>query len=228
MQKKRVELINTGTELLLGRTLNTNAAWIGEKLFEAGLRLERQTTVPDGGIILEAMRESAFRAGVVLVTGGLGPTSDDVTREALSELCGAPLEYNQEVMDRLKAYFALRKREMSPSNEKQAMVPEGAMVIPNKHGTAPGLWMPGSKDGGRGDIVLLPGPPSEMRPMMEEFVLPRLASLCGSSPRRMKTLTMAGIGESALQDLVDRELSLIDGLEYGYCAHLGELEERVI
>lgn len=228
MKKFSIELLNTGTELLLGTVVNTNASWIGERLFECGLRLERQVTVPDGHSIFEAMREAAERSNLVLVTGGLGPTSDDVTREALAELCGVELKIDHDTLNGLKEYFALRQRTMSASNEKQAMVPQGARVLHNENGTAPGLWMPSSEASGRGQIILLPGPPRELRPMMEQYVLPELQHWNGSEGIRMKTVKMVGIGESDLQDLVDDRLNGINGLEVGYCARLGEVDVRLI
>lgn len=222
------ELINTGTELLLGNVVNTNAAWIGQGLFSVGWRVSRQTVVPDGNAILDAMREASSRSGVVLVSGGLGPTSDDITREALAELYGVPLEENSEVLQGLNRYFEERGREMVPANLKQAMVPQGAEVLWNRHGTAPGLWMPARFGEGLPDMILLPGPPGELRPMMEEFVLPRLAVCAGEGREIMKSVKMSGIGESDLHHLIDRDLALIPGLEWGYCARSGEVDVRLI
>lgn len=227
MKKLSIELLTTGTELLLGSIVNTNAAWVGEKLFESGLRLSRQVSVPDGDAIREAMEEAALRSDVVLVSGGLGPTSDDVTREALSGMCGVKLVTDGEALRSLEEFFAGRGLEMAESNRKQAMVPEGARVLPNDCGTAPGLWMPANREKGFGEVVLLPGPPRELTRMMERQVLPVLKQW-GKQGLEMKTVKMVGIGESDLQQLVDAELAGVDGLETGYCARLGEVDVRLI
>lgn len=228
MKSLSVELLNTGSELLLGKVVNTNAAWLGERLFEIGLRVSRQTVVPDGREIFEALKEAASRADVVIVSGGLGPTSDDVTREALAEWRGVPLLLDQAVEERLRRYFEKLGREMSPSNLNQTMVPFGAEVLPNKNGTAPGLWMPGDDARGIPIVILLPGPPSELRPMAEEWVLPRLSVLAGEAAARMKEFKVIELGESALQDLVDAELAAIPCLEWGYCARAGEVDVRLV
>lgn len=228
MKSLVVELVNTGSELLLGKVVNTNAAWLGERLFEIGLRVSRQTVVPDGREIFQAINEAASRSDVVIVSGGLGPTSDDVTREALSEWSGVPLVPNSDVEKRLRVYFEKLGREMSPSNLRQTMVPQGAEVLLNRNGTAPGLWMPGDEVKGSPIVILLPGPPSELRPMAEEWVFPRLLKLAGEGAPRMKEYKVIELGESALQDLVDAELEAIPGLEWGYCARSGEVDVRLV
>lgn len=121
MKQIRVELINTGTEILLGSIVNTNAAWLGNRLFEAGFRVGRVTVVPDGYAINEAMRESARRADIVIVSGGLGPTSDDVTREALCDVCGVDMHRDEHVAEWLKSYFKRRGIPIAECNFKQAM-----------------------------------------------------------------------------------------------------------
>lgn len=223
-----VELVNTGTELLLGNVVNTNAAWLGQKLFSIGWRVSRQTVVPDGDAILSALREASARSCVVLVTGGLGPTSDDVTRDALAALFGVGMKEDAEVVRRLQDYFASRNRDMAPGNLRQAMVPEGAEVLWNSHGTAPGLWMPGKPELSLPDVVLLPGPPRELFFMMEEYVLPRLKVRSGGAHERMINVKTAGIGESDLHELVDGGLAAVPGLEWGYCARAGEVDVRLI
>lgn len=228
MKPLTVELVNTGSEILLGKVVNTNAAWLGEKLFEAGLRVSRQTVVPDGKEIFDALKEASARADVVIVTGGLGPTSDDVTREALAEARGIPLLHDESVERSLREYFSRLGREMSPSNLKQALVPQGAHVLPNGNGTAPGLWMPGDESKNHSIVVLLPGPPAELRPMAQEYVIPRLAVLAGDRVAKMKECKVIEIGESLLQDLVDAELAAIPGLEWGYCARPGEVDVRLV
>ena len=137
-----VELINTGTELLLGQVVNTHLRFLAESLFPLGLRIERQVAVPDGDAIREALVESFARADVVLVTGGLGPTSDDITREITAELFGMELVLEQSVL--LAITQRLAKRAIKPTDRtiRQAMRPSGAQVLQNEHGTAPGLYLP--------------------------------------------------------------------------------------
>lgn len=226
MKSVRVELINTGTEILLGSIVNTNAAWLGNRLFEAGFRVERQTVVSDGYAINEAMRESAGRADIVIVSGGLGPTSDDVTREALCDVCGVDMHRDEHVADGLKAYFQRRGLSVAECNFRQAMVPDGAAVLENPNGTAPGLVMPA------GDrmpmFILLPGPPSELRPMVERSVIPLLEGMIDGDIPRLRVFRLVGIGESDLQDLVDTSLHLVEGLEVAYCARIGEVDVRLV
>ncbi len=226
MKPCRIELINTGTELLCGSVVNTNAAWLGERLLEHGLRIQKLTVVPDGGAIIEAMRECASRADVVLVSGGLGPTSDDVTRDALAELCGVSMFRDESIVAALDAYFAKRGVGVSPSNYRQAMVPQGAMVLRNENGTAPGLLMPAAS--GRAMFILLPGPPSEFRPMVEREVLSRLVGDSSVELPGLQVFKFVGIGESHVQDAVDSELQSISDLEYAYCARPGEVDVRLI
>lgn len=226
MKSVRVELINTGTEILLGSIVNTNAAWLGNRLFEAGFRVERQTVVSDGYAINEAMRESAGRADIVIVSGGLGPTSDDVTREALCDVCGVDMHRDEHVADGLKAYFQRRGLSVAECNFRQARVPDGAAVLENPNGTAPGLVMPA------GDrmpmFILLPGPPSELRPMVERSVIPLLEGMIDGDIPRLRVFRLVGIGESDLQDLVDTSLHQVQGLEVAYCARIGEVDVRLV
>lgn len=227
--KLRTELINTGTELLLGAVLNTHGAWLGQELFKYGLRVDRQMTVPDGNSIREALTDSVNRADIIILTGGLGPTSDDLTREIVSELFQLPLSLDEKAMSVTRAYFEKRGIQMAASNEKQAMVPEGAEVLDNPNGTAPGLFLPPSEF--RPAVFLLPGPPSELYPMFEREVVPRLKVLCekaGIVIPELLTIKTSGIGESLLHEKVDALLGGIAGLEVGYCARPGEVDVRLI
>lgn len=226
----KIELLNTGSELLLGTTLNTHAAWIGGTLLHLGLRVSRQTTVPDGDLIREALGDAVKRADVVIVTGGLGPTSDDITREAVAELLGIELILDEAALRSLEAFFAHRGRSMAPANLKQAMVPVGADVLPNPNGTAPGIYLPPRLSGGHSCAVfLLPGPPRELKPMFHEEVVPRLRALAGvTDAGQMKVLKFTGIGESDFHQGVDEQLAAVPGLEVGYCARIAELDLRLI
>jgi nicotinamide-nucleotide amidase len=222
----RVEVINTGTELLLGQVTNTHVGYLAQGLLGLGLRLDRAVTVPDGVAIAEALEEAMSRAGLILVTGGLGPTSDDVTREAAAEAFGLELLFHQEILDGIAAKFAARKFQMNDLQRQQAMVPRGGIVLENHFGTAPGLIVRNDKT----VAVLLPGPPNELKPMWEQQALPwlrrhfagRLAPVCEL------TLRLLGIGETAVQLAVEKELLALGPVEVGYCARPGEVDLRLI
>ncbi len=227
----RLELVNTGTELCLGDTINTNAAWIGQRMAALGIEVARQTIVPDGGAVREAIEEAASRADVVLVSGGLGPTNDDVTRESTAELLGLPLVQDDGVTAQLNAYFAKRNKVPEASNLRQAMVPVGATVLENAFGTAPGLYFPaelGAAKGWHSHIFLLPGPPREIKPMVENCVEPRLRALLpDGANRRVVYLKLTGIGESEIVEKVEKDLEAIAGLELGYCIGKGDVDVRL-
>jgi nicotinamide-nucleotide amidase len=226
----RVEILNTGTELLLGSTVNTHAAWFGRELFKLGLRIARQTTVPDGDAIRDAIAESLDRADVLIVTGGLGPTSDDLTREITAEVLGLDLIMDEAALRSIEAFFALRGRPMAEANRKQALVPVGADVLPNPNGTAPGVYVPPRLNGrSHCAVFLLPGPPRELYPMHVAEVVPRLRALSGvENPPSVLELKFTGIGESDFHQGIDARLGEIPGLEYGYCARIGEVDLRLI
>ncbi len=225
-----IEVINTGTELLLGNTLNTHSAWFGRELFKLGLRIARQTTVPDGEAITVAITESIRRADVLIVTGGLGPTSDDLTREITAEVLGLELITDEAALRSLEGFFTMRGRPMAAANLKQVLCPVGADILPNPNGTAPGIYVP-PRLNGRSNcaIFLLPGPPRELYPMYQAEVVPRLRALSGvETAYEALELKFTGIGESDFHQGIDAELAAIPGLEYGYCAHIGEVDLRLI
>lgn len=226
-----VELVNTGTELLLGDTVNTNAAWIGQRLAALGIQVARQTIVPDGAIIRTAIAEAAQRSDVVLVSGGLGPTNDDLTRESTAELLNLEMELNDGVMAHLNEYFAKRGKPVSEATKRQAMVPRGASVMPNPFGTAPGLYFPaelGKPQGWNAHIFLLPGPPRELKPMIENEVEPRLREwLPDGASRRVLYLKVTGVGESDIVEAVEKQLEAIAGLDLGYCIRGGDVDVRL-
>jgi nicotinamide-nucleotide amidase len=226
----RIEILNTGTELLLGNTLNTHGAWFGRELFKLGLRITRQTTVPDGDAIREALEEAILRADAVIVTGGLGPTSDDLTCAITAEVLGLELIMDEAALRSMEDFFALRGRPMAASNRKQALAPVGADVLPNGHGTAPGVYVPPRLNGRSNCAVfLLPGPPRELYPMFHDEVVPRIKALaCLETVSDALELKFTGIGESDFHEGIDQQLSQVPGLEYGYCAHIGEVDLRLI
>lgn len=226
-----VEILNIGTELLLGDVVNTHAGWIAKEILPFGLRVSRQTTVPDGPEIRRAVIESWGRADVVFVTGGLGPTTDDITREVVAELLGRRLRLDEGVLRAIRERLEARGFEFLDRMARQAMVPEGAKVLPNPNGTAPGLYVPavGLPSSATPHLFLLPGPPRELRPMFLNHVLPLLEGLCeGTERRECRIYRVVGMGESAVEVLVGLELEARKDLEVGYCARSNEVDFRLI
>jgi nicotinamide-nucleotide amidase len=199
------EFISVGTELLLGNIVNTNAQYLSQKCAELGLSVYYQVTVGDNEKRLEATIKHAInRSDVVILTGGLGPTEDDLTKETVAKAIGRKLETNEESLELIKSYFAKRKATIAANNYKQAEVIEGAIVLQNGNGTAPGQIV---EDEGT-LIILLPGPPNEMKPMFEEQVFPYLRKKNKYS-LYSKMVKITGIGESsvemAIKDLIDKQ-----------------------
>jgi nicotinamide-nucleotide amidase len=228
----RVEVINTGTELMLGHVLNKHLASLADALFPLGLRIQRQVTVPDGDPIRQALSETFGRADVVLVTGGLGPTTDDVTRDITAELLGLRLQHDEEVMRHIHERFARRNLPMTDRVKLQALRPPEATVLHNAFGTAPGLHFPPVPLPGRADrspnIFLLPGPPRELLPMVANGLVPILKSLLPEAAAlEMRSFRVTGLGESMVEDRVGEDLIAM-GLEVGYCARPGEVDLRLI
>jgi nicotinamide-nucleotide amidase len=201
----KLEVVTVGTELVLGLTLDTNAAELGRALAAAGAEIVRHVSVPDRPeLIRAAVADALARTGFVITTGGLGPTRDDMTKREVAALLGTPLELDQGVLRSLEERFRRLGRPMPPVNRTQAEVPAGATVLPNPRGTAPGLWL--EDEQGR-VVVLLPGVPSEMRGLLAEEVLPRIVARLhgrGEESRvvRSRTIRTTGIPESALAERV--------------------------
>ena len=218
-----VELINTGSELLLGYVMNTHVAYLAQKLSPLGLEIARQVCVGDEPKTLRsAFADALRRSDIILSTGGLGPTKDDRTRDIVAKLTGKKLWFDPEVMLAIKQRFA--GREMPRSVRVQAMVPEGARTLPNTHGTAPGLVLRYK----RTLMILLPGPPRELKPMFEEQVLPFLRKKFRCQERECRTLRVTGLGESVIEERVIRATQGIKNLELGYCARMGEVDIRIV
>ncbi|NLY44228.1 MAG: competence/damage-inducible protein A [Clostridiaceae bacterium] len=196
----KAEIIAVGTELLLGQILNTNAQYLSVQLSQLGIDVFFQTVVGDNAMRLEeTVRTALQRAEVVILTGGLGPTKDDLTKETVAKILDIPLKLHQESLDRIKGYFEKMCRPMSSNNEKQAMLPEGCIVLPNDVGTAPGCIVEKDKN----IVILLPGPPNEMQLMFKQHVYPYLRS---RSPFIIysKVLRVFGTGEASLaEELMD-------------------------
>lgn len=221
---------------MLGRVLNTHQQWLCRQLADAGYVVARQVAVPDTARdIARAVQEALSRADLVVVTGGLGPTADDLTREAIAELVGRPLREDPTIATHLHAWYAARGRRPTPAVMVQARVPEGAIVLPNAHGTAPGLLIevrpnPHSPTGRPAWLVLLPGPPRELRPLFAEQVLPWVQRTWPlTTPFVCRTLRTTGVPESLMEARLAGPLAplVARGLELGYCARPGEVDVRL-
>lgn len=227
----RVELLNIGTELLMGFVVNTHASWIGRRLNGIGATLTRQVCVTDtGDDVRAALSEAMGRADVVITTGGLGPTSDDITRSVVFEMLGLTTRVDEEVLANIRERFRKRGAPMPDSTKSQAIVPTAATVLYNSNGTAPGLAIPVASGGGCRMIVMLPGPPRELHPMFEGQALPllreRFVDLLPFLDCRV--LRVVGLGESRVEELVEARLRTVGGLEIGYCARPGEVDLRLV
>jgi nicotinamide-nucleotide amidase len=231
-----VEIINTGSELMLGRVLNTHQEWLCRQLSDMGRVVSRQVAVADTAAdIQQAVRESLGRADLVITTGGLGPTSDDLTRDLIAQMLKRKLVEHAETLARLEQFFHIRKRSVPESTRVQAFVPEGATVLKNEHGTAPGLAIeispnPFRPNGERSWLLMLPGPPRELRPMFTTVAEPLLRKVLPlEEPFSCLTLKTTGIGESVVQARIAPLLTgLVEaGLEVGYCARPGQVDVRL-
>jgi nicotinamide-nucleotide amidase len=223
----RCEIVGVGTELLLGQIVNTNAAWIGQRLADVGWDCLRHTVVGDNEArITEVLREALGRADGVIVTGGLGPTQDDVTREAVAALAGVPLVRRPELESWLRERFAAMGARMAEMNLRQADVPEGARYIDNPRGSAPGLIV---EVGGK-PVYAVPGVPREMEGMLERVVLPDLAARAGEGRAIVsRVLRTAGVGESRLAERLTPLWEAAGGgrVTLAYLASAGEVRVRL-
>ena len=213
-----LELVTIGTELLLGFTVDTNSAFLGKALGSAGVRIVRRTSVPDDpAAVRAAVDEALTRTGLVITTGGLGPTRDDLSKHAVVGLLGLSLEFRQEIWNDLVERWARMGRRIGDRNRGQAEVPAGATILPNRWGTAPGLWIPSE----RGTVIMLPGVPAEMRGLTTHEVVPRLQAMAGGRVIRSVVVRTTGIPESTL---AERVADIEDGLGDLSLAYLPSLE----
>jgi nicotinamide-nucleotide amidase len=226
MQNLAVEIIAIGNEVLNGEIVNTNAAFMASELCDAGWRVARHTTVADdAGEILQAFREAEARARVVIVSGGLGPTRDDITSECAGRFFGVERVLDEKVLAGIQAFFDRVRYPMSENNRNQALFPVGAVVLPNPIGTAPGFRMH------RGDkhFFFLPGVPTEMKRMMAREVLPFLEGLLPSGVHRASVLLRTfGMGESRLDERLSDATSGVPGVTIGFRTEFPENLVRIV
>jgi len=227
----RAVLLNTGTELLAGDVHDTHLAFIARAIFSLGLRIEERRTVADGAAIGETLRELFSRAEIIFVTGGLGPTSDDITRDVVAELLGLKLQENAELLASLKDRLKARGIKWVASIARQALAPDGAQILPNENGSASGLYLKENINPQirSPHIFLLPGPPRELQPMFRDSVMSILCSIVKGPPRfERRFYKIASMGESLIEEAIGKKILTIPGIELGYCARPGEVDVRII
>ena len=220
---KRAEILCVGTELLLGDIVNTNAAFLSRRLAELGIGVYRHVAVGDNPQRLcEALKECLDRADIVVMSGGLGPTKDDLTKETVARFFGRPMGMDEKSLADIRDYFSKTGRVMTKNNEKQAMMPEGAVVFPNRYGTAPALAI---EDRDK-TVIMLPGPPVELVPLFNEEVMPYLEKRCDSAIVSTN-VHFFGIGESALAEKMDKLLTESQNPSVAPYCQDGEVRLRV-
>jgi nicotinamide-nucleotide amidase len=227
----RVVVLNTGTELLLGDVQDAHLAFIAREILPLGLRINERRTVPDGPGIRDSLSELFGRSEIVFVTGGLGPTSDDITREMVAGLLGLELRQDAQLLASLRQRLAARAIKWTSSIARQAEVPVGAQVLPNENGSASGLYLKANINPliPSPHVFVLPGPPRELQPMFRASVMPVLRSIVqvpGSIERRLYKI--ACVGESTIEEAISDKILAIPGIELGYCARPGEVDVRIV
>lgn len=226
MTKLIASIVTVGEELLIGQVLDTNAAYLAAELTRLGVPVVRSLTVGDDKeAIRGALAEGMQYGRLTVLTGGLGPTPDDVSREAAAALIGSNLSVDVDVLAAIKRRFALLGREVPAGSERVASVPDGFEVLPNSTGTAPGLWY----EGDTGSIVvLMPGVPHEMRAIFSEHVIPRIRAFSGRAVIEQRTLLTAGMGETTVQRQIESESHLLDpGVVVAYLPRLHGVRIRL-
>jgi nicotinamide-nucleotide amidase len=221
----QAEIVSVGSELLLGQIVDTNSAVIGRHLAAIGLDLYYKTTVGDNLSRLTAMlRQALARSEVVITTGGIGPTADDVTREAVAAAIGRELEFSEHLMAQIEAFFRARGFKLSPSNRRQAFIPRGAIPIENPVGTAPAFIV----EVGERCVITLPGVPREMEHLLVTRVLPYLRERYGLKGEiRLRVLKVVGLGESRIGELLADFMEKGRNPTIGTLAHLGQVDVRI-
>lgn len=222
----KAEIITIGDELLIGQTINSNAAWIGKELTRNGVGITRNVTISDERQeILSTIDEAFNRASLIIVTGGLGPTKDDITKETLCEYFNTSLSLRNDVLKRIDDYFKSKGREMLPSNIKQAELPDSCIVLDNFLGTASGMWF--EKNGKV--LVSIPGVPYEMKGLMNNEVIPRVMAMFGVKGFYHQTLMTQGIGESFLAEKIAawEDRIYANGLSLAYLPSPGLVKLRL-
>jgi len=219
-----LEIFSQGEEIVTGQTVDTNAAWLSQKAVACGFTVTRHTAVGDKLDDLVALLQNiSQRADYCICTGGLGPTSDDLTAEAVAIAFNLPLEFDAIAFEQISRFFAHRNRAMPESNRKQAMLPQGAERIDNEWGTAPGF----SLKYGRCWFVFLPGVPMEMKHLFQEHIQPKLSSRFLLQPSQLITIKTLGLGESAIQERIN-PIKIPEQVQLGFRAGADEVQTKLL
>ncbi|EIC28062.1 MULTISPECIES: competence/damage-inducible protein A [Methylomicrobium] len=219
-----LEIFSQGEEIVTGQTVDTNAAWLSEQAVQLGFTVARHTAVGDKlGDLIGLLKEISERADCCLCTGGLGPTSDDLTAEAVAKAFGLPLAFDEIAYRQIQAYFSNRQRPMPEVNRKQALLPQGSIRLDNDWGTAPGFAL----QAGRCWFAFMPGVPSEMRNIFLERVKPLLPDRFVLTPSRLVTIKTVGIGESDIQQRLDG-LQIPPSVQLGFRAGIDEVQTKLL
>ncbi len=219
------EIIAVGSELLTPFRTDTNSLYLTEELNQLGVEVIFKSVVGDDfARLVAASQHALFRSDIIVFSGGLGPTEDDLTREAVSEALGAPLHRDEEILAAIERRFAARGWKMSPNNAKQAEVLEGAVVLPNPNGTAPGQWLSGKFDGRERIVILLPGPPHELKALFEEACRERLRAKLPTAFLATRVLKVAMLGESQVDARVAPIYKRFNDVQTTILAGAGEIQ----
>jgi len=227
----RVILLNTGTELLLGDVQDAHLAFIAREILPLGLRIEERRTIGDTKAIRHTLAEVFPGCEILFVTGGLGPTSDDITREMVADLLGLELQKSSELLASLRQRLQVRGIKWTSGIARQADVPAGAEVLSNQNGSAPGLYLRANINPQihSPHLFLLPGPPRELQPMFQAFVIPILRLIVPASALIERRLyKIADKGESLVEEAIGDRVLAVPGIELGYCARPGEVDVRIV
>jgi nicotinamide-nucleotide amidase len=227
----RAILINTGTELLLGDVQDAHLAFIAREILPLGLRIEERRTVPDTDVIGRTLAELFPHCEILFVTGGLGPTTDDITREMVAGSLGLDLHQDPQLLAWLQQRLQIRRIKWTSGIARQADVLAGATVLPNENGSAPGFYLKANINPqvASPHVFVLPGPPRELQPMFRKFAMPILKSVIEVPlPVERRSYSIAGLGESLVEKAIGDKVLAIPGVELGYCARPGEVEVRII
>jgi nicotinamide-nucleotide amidase len=227
----RVIVLNTGTELLLGDVQDAHLAFVAREILPLGLRIEERRTVGDTEAIRHKLAELFPGCEILFVTGGLGPTADDITREMVADLLGLELQKSPDLLASLQRRLRVRGIKWTSGIARQADIPTGAEVLPNQNGSAPGLYLRANINPRiqSPHLFLLPGPPRELQPMFRAFVLPILRSIVpGSALIERRLYKIADKGESLVEEAIGDRVLAVPGIELGYCARPGEVDVRIV
>jgi competence/damage-inducible protein CinA-like protein len=227
----RAILINTGTELLLGDVQDAHLAFIAREILPLGVRIEERRTVPDSDVIRRTLIELFSHCEILFVTGGLGPTTDDITREMVAESLGLELYQDAQLLAWLEQRLQVRGIKWTSGIARQADVLAGARVLPNENGSASGFYLKPNINPRvpSPHVFVLPGPPRELQPMFMKFAMPILKSIIEVPlPVERRSYRIAGVGESLVENAIGEKVLAIPGIELGYCARPGEVDVRII